>query len=140
MSISAIACYGAIFVAAATPWVRGAAPERLGGMFNLAAALAVLWIQATWGTAEGQMLFLAVDGVLALGFLGLALRYTSLWLGGALLFQAAQFSLHAFYLVTHRPFDLVHAIANNVDSCGIAVCIVVGALATPVRSQGFAAA
>ena len=35
----------------------------------------------------------------------LTIRYGRLWLGGAMLFQAAQFSLHAFYLVTDRSQD-----------------------------------
>ena len=128
MSVTALACYGAIMGATTLAWARGGAAERLGGTLflvmtgvDLAARLAVPAAILTDG-------LLVADGLLALGFLALALRFGSLWLGGALLFQAAQFSLHAFYLVTGRPLDLLHAVANNLDTYGLAACIAVGAL------------
>ena len=57
-------------------------------------------------------------------------------LGGALIFRALQFSLHAFYLVTARPFDLVHAWANNLDTYGVVICIAIGAEAAGRRRSG----
>jgi hypothetical protein len=128
MPIAALACYGAILGATTLAWLRGGAAERLGGALflvmtgvDLVARLAVPAALLTDG-------LLVADGLMALGFLALALRFGSLWLGGALLFQAAQFSLHAFYLVTGRPLDLIHAVANNLDTYGVAACIAVGAL------------
>ena len=44
----------------------------------------------------------------ALCLLVIAVRYASFWLGGVMLLYAAQFSLHAFYLVTSRPIDIDH--------------------------------
>jgi hypothetical protein len=66
------------------------------------------------------------DGLTAVGLLAIAVRYASLWLGGALLFQAAQFSLHSFYLVTGRANDPLHNLINNVNLYAILVCLAFG--------------
>lgn len=66
------------------------------------------------------------DFFLAMGFLALAVRYASLWLGGAMLFQAVQFTLHAWYLLAEKKPDLFHAVINNLDTVGILVCLLIG--------------
>ena len=65
---------------------------------------------------------------MGLAFLTLALRHASPWLGGAMLFQAIQFSLHAYYLVGELPRDFTYAVINNIDTIGVLACILVGAL------------
>ena len=68
------------------------------------------------------------DGVSALALLTITLRYGALWMGGVMLFFAAQFSLHSYYMVMNRPqTDRLHAIINNVDWSGIAWCLIIGA-------------
>ena len=64
------------------------------------------------------------------GFLYLALRYMSQWLGVAMLLQAIQFSLHAYYLVGELPRDRTYALINNLDSIGVLACILIGTLMT----------
>lgn len=128
MPIPAIACYGAIVGATVLAWLWGGLPERLGGALNLGLAGADTLARVFIPADRLPTSLLAVDGALALCFLVLALRFGRLWLGGALLFQAAQFSLHAYYLVTGRPFDMLHAVANNLDTYGVAACIALGAL------------
>ena len=44
-----------------------------------------------------------------------------------MIFQSAQFSLHAFYMLNNRPHDVLHFTINNTDTFGIIVCL---ALAT----------
>lgn len=68
------------------------------------------------------------DFLLAMGFLMLAVRYASLWLGGAMIFQAVQFTLHAWYLLAEKKPDLFHAIVNNLDTVGILVCLLIGTI------------
>ena len=68
------------------------------------------------------------DGLTAVGLLAIAVRCASLWLGGALMFQAAQFSLHSFYLVTGREVDLLHNVINNVNLYAILICLASGAI------------
>jgi hypothetical protein len=69
---------------------------------------------------------LCADAVTALGLLALALRFASPWLGATMLFYAAQFSLHSFYLVAARPNDLLHLLVNNLNFLGIHLSLVAG--------------
>jgi hypothetical protein len=85
---------------------------------------------------------LANDALLGVGFLIVAVLYGSLWLGGAMLFQAAQFSLHAVYFVTDRLHDDLYAKINNIDTMGLMLCIVAGSIVawrrTAVRDRAAA--
>lgn len=56
---------------------------------------------------------LTLDGTTALIFVGLAIRYTSSWLGVVMLLYGAQFGLNAYYFVMARQPDLVFTRANN---------------------------
>ena len=133
MSITALACYAAISASAVFAWVRGGVAERVGAGLNVGAAIFVFLAQAVWSAPGLSSVLLAIDGVFGLGFLALAVRYASPWLGGALIFQGLQFGLHAFYLVTARPLDVVHAWANNLDTYGVVICLVIGAEAAGRR-------
>ena len=72
----------------------GGAAERAGALL-----VALDWsVLAIWPRLAGQpvpeMALLASDLVLATGFLVLALRYASLWLGMVMLLQAGAIALH----------------------------------------------
>ncbi len=69
------------------------------------------------------------DGLLALGFLALTLRFAKVWLGIAMLLQAIQFALHAYYYVVERKLDMLFAIVNNLVSWGLIACILGGVIA-----------
>jgi hypothetical protein len=74
--------------------------------------------------AEG-LIRLINDGLTAMVLLGITVRYAAFWMGG-MLFFAAQFSLHAFYLVMELPSDYRHALINNIDFSGIIWCLIIG--------------
>lgn len=109
-------------------WFKGGRAEQYGASLKLATSLIALGVHhlLKQGAISGALL--TADGVLAVGFLALAIRYSSLWIGAAMLLQAGQFSLHAWYLVNALERDRFYAIANNVISIGILVCILVGTL------------
>jgi hypothetical protein len=87
------------------------------------------------GDVSSETILLALDFACAVTFLLLAVRYANLWLGAAMIFQAAQFSMHAYYLVMELPHDRMHAWINNTDDWGILISICVGAaLATRRRA------
>lgn len=111
-------------------WLKGGWPERMGATLNLVVALMFLVLQFAMSSSVLAPGLLIIDGVLGLGLLVLAIRYASLWLGAAMLLQAAQFSLHAFYYVTAKPFDTLFAVVNNVVSWGILIAIVSGTFAS----------
>jgi hypothetical protein len=111
---------------------KGDVAERAGGGMNLAAGLFAMFLQPLLQRSAQPTALLLVDGALAAGFLFLALRYASLWLGGALLLQAVQFSLHAYYIVGASRPDFNHSlgfkVVNNLDTTGINICIFLGTI------------
>lgn len=114
---------------------RGGPPERIGaGLVLLIALIGGVVNQFPTETSR-QIGHLTADGVLALGFLAVAVRYGSLWLGGAMLFQAAQFSLHAFFFVTQKPQNSFYGVVNNVNLFGVLVCLLIGAMAANSRAR-----
>lgn len=122
--------WGVVIGSCAFALWRGGTPERIGAALVLAVALIAGLVDWLIQDPARSLTTLVLDAVLALGFLAVALRYTSLWLGGAMLFQSVQFSLHGFYFLTDRPRDLLHFTINNLDTLGIMACLVLGALAS----------
>jgi hypothetical protein len=106
---------------------KGGPAERIGGAVVLANTVSVLLMDVFLPSGSAAIPELVVDGLTAVGLLGVVLVYGSLWLGGAMLLYAAQFTLHAFYFVTERAPDHLHAVINNLDFSGIVLCLVVGA-------------
>lgn len=105
---------------------KGGWPERVGAGVNLIIALCMEIAQRNLAGDSLAMAALAIDGVLALSFLALAVRFAKVWLGLAMLLQAAQFSLHAYYYVMERALDTPFAVVNNLVSWGVIFCIVGG--------------
>ena len=107
--------------------VKGGAAERLAG--GLVLANMILGFAAVkFLPAQAEFIFrLANDGLTALAFLGITLRYGSPWLGVVMFFYAAQFSLHSYYFVTdHTGPDRTHAMINNINFGGIILCLILG--------------
>lgn len=105
---------------------KGSGAERLGaGLIVGVVVLAKIAGLLLPASAE-PLIRLVGDGLTAVGLLAVALRYASLWLGGAMLLYAAQFTLHSYYFVTARPNDRFHAVVNNIDFIGIILCLAVG--------------
>ena len=105
-----------------------------GGVAERSAALVVI-ANVLIGTAghyvapqSDGIIRLVNDGVTALVLLGITVRFGALWMGGVMLFYAAQFGLHSFYLVTERDSsDYLHALINNINFSGVTWCLVIGA-------------
>lgn len=68
------------------------------------------------------------DGLAASFLLILAVRYTAPWLGGAMLFYAAQFALHSYFLVLNLPMTVWRAHLNNFNFAGITCCLIAGTI------------
>jgi hypothetical protein len=106
-------------------WRGGPSERQAAGVIlaNLVIlrGLAIALSGTAYGIAE-----LVVDALTALALLVIVLRHGSLWLGAVMLLYAVQFSSHAFYFVTARPPDNLHAIINNVDFIGVVDCLVIG--------------
>lgn len=120
--------WAATISVAAFAWWKGGYAERFGSLVNLVAAVAVTISHLMMTLSSAGLALLVIDALMAVGFLALAIRYASLWIGVAMLLQAGQFSLHAWYLVSALERDRLYAIANNAISIGILLCILVGTL------------
>lgn len=127
-SIAPIVGWTVLVAILAMAWLRGGQAERLGSLLVLVAAVIAIAVHVAGREDLKPMLLLGDEAFLAVGFLLLALRYTSVWLGVAMLLQAAQFSLHAYYLVAERPHDRLYSTINNIDTLGVLACILVGTL------------
>ena len=106
-----------------------------GGQAERMAALAVLanivagQVGHWFAPGSEGVIRLLNDGLTALVLLGITVRFGALWMGGVMLFYAAQFSLHSYYLVTGRSdSDYLHALINNIDYTGIIWCLIIGTL------------
>ncbi|WP_374470828.1 hypothetical protein [Phenylobacterium sp.] len=104
-----------------------------GGRAERAAAVVVLANVAVarifgWMSPEiSPLIWLCNDGVAALALLFITINFAAPWMGGVMLFFAAQFALHSYYLVNQRPFDFTTALVNNLNWTGITWCLIIGA-------------
>ncbi|HEY5106449.1 MAG TPA: hypothetical protein VII73_06710 [Caulobacteraceae bacterium] len=105
---------------------KGGVAERIGACLNVGNGFVTMALHPFLNPDAAAIATLAFDAIAAVGFLFLAMRYASLWLGAAMLFQAVQFSLHAYYLVNTLSPDVTHAWINNFDTTGINIAIILG--------------
>jgi hypothetical protein len=92
----------ALFVCCGLAVWKGGPAERSGALLILVTWLGSTVIQALAKAYILPILFLASDAVLAAGLLILAIRYSSLWMGAAMLLQAIGLSLHAAYFAAEK--------------------------------------
>jgi hypothetical protein len=117
---------------------KGDAAVRYASATNLAVELATLAIMPKVGDSGGESILLAVDFAFAVTLLFLAVRFANLWIGAAMMLQAAQFSLHAYYLVMDLPHDRLHAWINNTDNWGTLISFFVGTILAMRRRRDLA--
>lgn len=108
--------------------VKGGPAERRAGLIFAAGTFGVELIHSAVPRDLQGSLLLAMDGFVAGGFLLVALRYASAWLGAAMMLQGFQFSLHAYYFVTGAKRDNTYALLNNLDSAGVLLCMLIGSV------------
>ncbi len=88
---------GLMFATTAFAAWKGGPAERLGTGMIVVAWLAMLVASKTDPNIP-VVTYLALDGLVAIGFLVVAVRYSSLWLGAAMIGQAVLFGAHALHL------------------------------------------
>jgi hypothetical protein len=120
-------------------WWKGGVPERWGGTLNLFTSIFALAAHSLPVDSRDTALLIA-DGLLAFGLLLLAVRYASLWIGAAMMLQAIQFILHAYYFVMEVGHNRLFAIVNDLVTLGILTCIFTGTVATWRKGARAAAA
>ena len=107
---------------------KGTFAERVGGAIVGANVVLSVLSGLLLPEAAQALARLTLDGFTAIGLLIITVSFASFWLGGVMLLYAVQFSLHAFYIVTSRPFDMTYAWVNNLNFLGISACLLAGAV------------
>lgn len=105
---------------------KGGPAERTGSAVILLIMLAGRLIGTVVPEHILPILRLAEDGLTAVGLLVVALRYASLWIGGAMLLYAGLFTLHSAYFVLDKSVDPFFKTCNNLAFLGVSICLAVG--------------
>jgi hypothetical protein len=121
--IDAFALLGALFA-----WWKGGRAERWAALViivNVAINEASKYLMPS----GDNVVRLVNDGVTAVVLLGVTLRFGAPWMGAVMLFYAAQFAMHSYYLVTERKIgDYTYALVNNINFSGTIWCLIIGTL------------
>ena len=117
-----------ILAVCAFAYVKGGRAERWGALIVLTGSIYAFLVHLLAPKGIQPALLLMGEGAIGAAFLMMAMRYPAAWLGGAVLLQAIQCSLHAYYFVGERKHDLTYAAINNIDTLGILICLTIGAV------------
>lgn len=138
-SIYTLLGLGGLAIAAGFAWWKGGPPERLGTL-----TLAVTWLGADLvrslsGEMMPTLILLVSDFLTAAGFLYIAMRYSSLWLGAAMMFRAIGFALHATQMSDEDAPRwhgwIIYLLVNNILSYLILLSLIGGTVATIVHRR-----
>lgn len=129
-----------VAVALFAVWKGGPAERLAAGI--LIANMAIGLSSSLLAPDSDGLIRLCNDGLSAAALLVVTIRYAAPWMGGVMLFYAAQFSLHSYYLVTDRPPDYLYGAINNLNWSGVIWCLIIATAMTwrrRVRAQRAAA-
>jgi hypothetical protein len=123
----------ALIVCCGLALLKGGPAERAG-----AALIGVTWVAVLGASAAAQsyvpaIVFLASDAILALGLLILAIRYSSWWLGAAMLLQGLVLSLHAAHFAPVHAEESIqvlnlYILGKNLASMAVLLTVLAGTL------------
>lgn len=121
--------------------LKGGPAERFG-----VALIVTAWIAAVIANEISRSMvmapvlsFLILDGLVTVGFLVIAVRYSSLWLGGAMILQAVSFGAHAMRLsddgASSRHGAYAYLAVTNVVGFLVLFILIGGTFATIARRR-----
>lgn len=114
---------------------KGDTPERAGAVLIAVTWALTLVASSVTHSYLPATAFLASDGLMALGLLVLAVRFSNWWMGAAMLLQAVVLALHAAYFAAEKT-DLSRRIlwdyvaGKNIASVLLLVIIVAATAAS----------
>ena len=106
--------------------VAGKTPERIAALIFILATGATILAGNFWKYKEIGNLLLTIDGLMALSFLVLAVRYNYLWIALMMGAMAGYFSIHAYYLAMAIPLDKMFAMASNIATVVVLISLTIG--------------
>jgi hypothetical protein len=113
---------------------KGSDAVRAGAILIVATWLVTLLASAVTRSYVPATAFLASDGIMAIGLLFLAVRYSNWWMGAAMMLQAIALALHAGYFQAERADLSKHVLRNyvmgkNLASAGLLLIILAATIA-----------
>ena len=122
-------------LACALAWWKGGPAERGGACLVALDWLVISLSQLAMGERTVTLNIIAIpaicsDLVLSAGFLFLALRYNSWWLGAAMIVQGVQLAVYGSFLAGGGHDVYAHAVAINVASWLLLDAIIGGTIAS----------
>jgi hypothetical protein len=128
-----------LIVTCAFAWWKGGPPERLGTLMVAAVWLGSDLVRGFGGQMVPTITLLVSDSLIAAGFLYVAVRYSSLWLGAAMMFQAISFALHAAEMsdadAPRWHGWIVYLLISNILSYFVLMALTGGTIATILRRR-----
>ena len=113
--------------------VAGKTPERVAALiFGLATGMTAV-SGYFWDYKEIGNLLLTIDGLMALSFMVLAIRYNYLWIALLMGAMSGYFAIHAYYLMTQRPLDETFALMSNLATLVALLSIAIGVVTSRRR-------
>lgn len=106
--------------------IAGGTAERLSALIFILTTPASLFVQQVFPLRHAGTIFLTIDGLMALGFLILALVYRHLWIALMMFTMAGFFSIHAFYEMTDRDLDWTFALLSNLATLVLLASLAIG--------------
>jgi hypothetical protein len=123
-------------------WWKGGPPERMGVLVVVAVWIGSDLVRAVGGQMIAPVTLLVSDFAAAAGFLYIAVRYSSLWLGAAMMFQAMSLALHAMQLSENDAPRwhgwIIYLLIVNVLSYLILLALIGGAVSAIFRRRRLA--
>jgi hypothetical protein len=106
--------------------VAGKTPERIAALIFAINTIATGVCGYFLGFLDIGILLLTFDGVMALSFLALAVRYNYLWIALMMGAMAGYFAIHAYYLSMDFPLDEMFAMSSNVATGVVLISLMIG--------------
>ncbi len=114
---------------------KGSTPVRMGGVLILATWIVTLIASFVAGEHHlAPIGFLISDAILAIGLLILAVRFSSWWMGAAMLLQAVGLSFHAAYFAADKAeisfaLEDLYVLGKNLASVAMLLVLLIATLA-----------
>jgi hypothetical protein len=128
-----VALYLSVAAICALSWFRGSTPERWGSTATLGEWLFFLVIQAVVGgptLGAVSVPLLVAEFALSFGFLILAFRYASLWLGVAMVAQGCALGAHALFIARGGHHAREYAVWSNAACAVLLLSLLAGTLSS----------
>ena len=106
--------------------LAGGRAERISALIFLVAIVSSKLVEELTPAQHAGTIFLTIDGLMALGYLTLALVFGHLWIALMMFTMAGFFAIHAFYEMAGRDLDPAFARLNNVLTIVLLASLAIG--------------